>query len=233
MKSKVIFLFLTAYSLCKDMPNKALLSNNHIFALVCIHEDGKGGVCNFEISDLLKSKFPQGPIRYNKINDKKNVDVEKIRELEKNSWELPMLCVEERGIGSKVKCGFESLDHNHLAYVFSLSHDIKEVRGFIILRTLYDSIVHGLRAERNTSEDDYVDFGDTDSVQETSYEEDELDAMWDEEPPALAKEQPSGFLERLYINITQVPAVQKSSLWLIMKYFEIKKRISTAFSGPA
>jgi hypothetical protein len=224
MKFKIIvFLVTSYYCFGHELPNKALLNNNHIFALLCVHEDKTGGICHFEISDLLKSKFPQGPIRYNKVVDKLSLDDLRIKEIEKNSWELHMLCVKDKEGKAKVKCGFESLDNPHLAYVFSLSNDIKEIKGFIILRTIYESILENGVIDRSLYTEELVD--------QEGYEEEpgEEELFWDDEPPVFEREEPNGFFEKLYVKISKISVMQKSALWAIMKYIEIKKSLGSIF----
>lgn len=225
MKFKFYLLFFVSFAFCKkelDLPTKALLNDNHVFALVCQDEDGSGYTCAFEIGGLLKSKFPQGPLRYNKVAEKKMLNAIQIKNMELNSWELSMLCVEDKSMQGKIKCGFESLENHNLAYVFSLPHEIKHVRGFVILRTLYTSIIDGnndfsvstrVIKEEQIEQIDPIDVG----------EEEEL---WDDEPPALVREEPKGILEKLYFHISHIRIVQRSMLWLLLKYVDAKKYFS-------
>ena len=206
MKIRAIIFIFVGSCLAYEMPDKAVLGEKHIFVLIASSEDDINHVeASFEVENLIKSNFPVGPLRYNKVSNFKSINEQQLEEIKNNSWELPLLCVEDLHGKTVTKCGFESLEHNHLAYVFTLPDGMKDIKGYIILRTLYNSIVKKFDVKGLATED---------------YSDEE--EFWEEEPNALEKKEPANIFEKIYLAAAHNATIQKTTIWILLKYFEIK-----------
>lgn len=193
--------------ICPNVPDKKSIDSNHIFVLVFQTNDDLIS-SPFEIGNLIKSKYPTGVVRFNKIEEKYKISFEQHTKISQASWELPFLCI-ENDKKNKTRCGFESIEHHDLAYVFKVSDDTKKTNGYIILRDTYNQIIdREIPSEENDEEGD-------------SFNED------DEELPAYKPAKPPTFLEKLYSSIAGISVVKKTVLWCLIKYIETKKLLNS------